>query len=133
MRFSNTLFLAYRIFLASYCDAFLYFCEIFLLRERRKIKTWNSLKFSEGDTTPDKTKATDPTTKRIQTHEKLGSGKPSKNLSNVRTLYVTSHAKFLHLLLQQCFNLNVQENHLQGRLIKMQIPCHSIGNKCLSG
>ena len=101
--------------------------------EKGERKNWNSLKFSAGDTTPDKIKATVPTTKCVQTHEKLGSSKASKTLSNVRTLHVTSHAKFLHLLLQQLLNLSVQENHLQGRLIKIQIPCHSIGNKCLSG
>ena len=48
MRFTNTLFLAYRIFLTSYFDTFLYFHEIFLLRERRKIKIETLWSFQQG-------------------------------------------------------------------------------------
>ena len=70
----------------------------FLLRERRKLHTRNALEFSEGDVTSDKSKATIPTTKRTQAHQKLGLDKPSKTLSKVRTLHFTSHAKLSSLV-----------------------------------
>lgn len=60
----------------------------------------------------------------------LGLGKPSKTLSNVRTLHFTSQANLSSLVIASA--LSVQENYLEGRFFKIQIPWHSVGNKCFN-